>query len=202
MEKISVIIPTIWNGNYIDDFIDRLEKINRVGEVIIIDNNPSGINVDIEKYKKVRHVKMDENIYVNPAWNLGTKIALFNIIALGQDDILFDVDFLEHIDIEIDSLVGIGIECYSSDVESDIKLNIVENRNWGYATFLMYNKDSYINIPEDLKIWCGDDFLFNNFKNKFAISGLKVETKMSMSADLPIFDDIRNRDLENYEKYK
>jgi hypothetical protein len=87
-------------------------------------------------------------------------------------------------------------------VEYNPTIEDFDIRDWGFATILIYKKQSYIEIPEDLKIWCGDDFLFDKFKRKMAICGLPLETKMSVTAMLTIFDDIRNKDMENYKKYK
>jgi GT2 family glycosyltransferase len=194
MNKISVVIPTIWRGNNLVEFLSRLENSNRVGEVIIIDNSPSEKNIDLSIYNKVRHIKMDENIYVNPAWNLGTELAKFDIVALGQDDILLQLDFLEDIIFEDSTIIGISESCYKDDCRYDPKLIDVNVRNWGFGTFILYKKDSYHIIPNELKIWYGDDFLFKKFNNRKVINNLPMYKKVSITSDMSEFDQIKRND--------
>ena len=192
--KISIVIPTIWRGNNLVEFLSRLENSNRVGEVIIIDNSPSDKNIDLTIYNKVRHIKMDENIYVNPSWNLGTELATFDIVALGQDDILLQLDFLEDIIIEDSTIIGVDESCYKDDCIYDPKLIDVDVRNWGFGTFILYNKKSYHFIPNELKIWYGDDFLFKNFISRKVIINLPMYKKVSITSDMSEFNQTKIND--------
>ncbi len=209
MSKISVVIPTMWKGEYIEQVLNNLQNLNRVDEIIIIDNSPMDINVNISIFSKVVHIKMESNIFVNPAWNLGTKLAKNEIISLMQDDVFFNTDFFETIEIEDDCLIGVSVTNYppsnfSGEFRVEYNPQIVDcyKREWGYATLLMYKKSSYIEIPDDLKIWCGDDFLFEKFKKKMSIDNLPIKTRMSTTSDLPFFNDVKDMDVKNYEKYK
>ena len=194
MNKISVVIPTIWRGNNLAEFLSRLENSNRVGEVIIIDNSPSEKNIDLSIFTKVRHVKMDENIYVNPSWNLGTELANYDIVALGQDDILLQLDFLEDIIISDSTIIGISESCYKDDCRYEPKLIDALDRNWGFGTFILYNKKSYHTIPNELKIWYGDDFLFKKFTNRKVIINLPMYKKVSITSDMSEFDQTKRND--------
>jgi hypothetical protein len=68
------------------------------------------------------------------------------------------------------------------------------------------HKNNYIKIPEDMLVWCGDDYLYHQNR----ILGRQnytlvcpIQTKMSTTSDDPIFDEIKNKDLELYNlKYK
>lgn len=203
MSKITVVIPTMWRGDKLENLLDRLNTIDRIDEILLIDNSPSEININLSQHTKINHIKMEENIYVNPAWNLGTKLAKNEIVSFMQDDTIFNPEFLETIQIEDDCLIGIdrkNFPPFSTDYNPVVIDCAV--REWGYATILLFKKSSYINIPEDLKIWCGDDFLFHKFKFRKSILGLPLETKMSVTAMLPSFDDVRNQDEVNYQKYK
>ena len=71
MNAISVIVPTIWAFEPFPDYIKAVAELDDIKEVIIIDNNR-------EKRKnitdtKIKIMRQDENIFVNPAWNLGCK---------------------------------------------------------------------------------------------------------------------------------
>jgi hypothetical protein len=55
-------------------------------------------------------------------------------------------------------------------------------------------------------VWCGDDYLFHQNKlvgkqNYVLIS--PIQTKMSTTSDDPVFDKVKEKDLEMYNsKYK
>ena len=72
--KYSIIIPTMWRSELIHQMLPLYDRSEYVGEVIIIDNDPSKMP-DLSQFEKVRHYAMKENIYVNPAWNLGVSLA-------------------------------------------------------------------------------------------------------------------------------
>jgi hypothetical protein len=67
-------------------------------------------------------------------------------------------------------------------------------------------KSTYVKIPEDMLIWCGDDYLFHQTARTGkmnALMGCPIKTKMSATSDNPIFDEIKNNDKHLYEtKYK
>ena len=73
MEKYSIIIPTLWKSNRTDKLLKDLEECEYVDEIIVIDN--SSIYETDRTIGKIRMISKGENIYVNPAWNLGIKIA-------------------------------------------------------------------------------------------------------------------------------
>ena len=67
-DKYSVVIPTlqkVWSTTKV--LINTILKDENVGELILINNCGSSINLVNEKLKIVN---LQENIYVNPAWNL------------------------------------------------------------------------------------------------------------------------------------
>ena len=43
-------------------------------------------------------------------------------------------------------------------------------RDWGWGCLIMFDKKDWIDIPDDIKIWYGDDYIFKCFllkKNRF-----------------------------------
>ena len=74
MDKYSIIIPTLWKSNRIGKLLFDLIKCEFVDEIILIDNAGKFFE-HFEALDKVKLVQMGENIYVNPAWNLGIKLA-------------------------------------------------------------------------------------------------------------------------------
>lgn len=193
MTKISVVIPTLQkNILFLKNLILALEKDTNVDEIIVIDNSLKGFEVDSTK---LRLITPKENIYVNPSWNLGVKEAKNNIIALLNDDITIPDNFCSRIASKLKQEMGvvgyyedyveITPELVEQPAESEIEFKEIFARpeQWGIAIF--FYKSSYYEIPEDLKIHFGDDWLIHKNqeagKQNYMIVGQKIYHFSSMS---------------------
>lgn len=212
---ISVIMPTIWLGPYYASMLPKFNDHPIVGEIIIIDNDVKKINQEIVNLSKVRYVPQKENIYVNPAWNLGAKLAKFDKLCFYSDDVKFDISILDTIaeqittsnglfgfhkhvinlkDVEIDddgnfwNCTTLGPIRYSSEItyNKDIIFCEIEAMHPKYAICFFAHKQSYYDIPEELKIFYGDSYLFykNRIEGKanYEIQGADVLTFMGSSS--------------------
>ena len=94
--NFSVIIPTMWKSDLILEMLPIYEKTKRIKEVIIIDNDTDK-TPDFRPYKKVLHVPQSQNIFVNPAWNLGVALANHEIILANDDIRILDIEGLLNI---------------------------------------------------------------------------------------------------------
>ena len=162
--KFSVVIPTQWNLKNISNFehfLNILEKSKYVGEIIVIDNDNKNIKLDLSKYKKVKHIVNSENIYVNPSWNLGYSICNKNNKLIFANDDLKIYD--DNIDIIFDMLSKTTFEIVGLSYRND-NINVIEKidnfPSKNYGSFLYVKK--YYYIPEQLKIWAGDHYQFQN----------------------------------------
>ena len=76
---------------------------------------------------------------------------------------------------------------------------------WGCCFFL--NKKNWVEIPSNILIWGGDDYLFyqNNQILNYKIEGLKCYGGVSLTADDPsyesIFSPIKRQDMLNMREY-
>jgi hypothetical protein len=192
--KISIVIPTMWKSNKLEILLNNLNKCDVIGEILIIDNDYESKNIDTNQYNKVIYVKMDQNIYVNPSWNLGVSKSNFEIVALLNDDIVFDVNFFNQLSVADETIIGVAEQSYKDPSDTNFRLEETDNRNWGFGCMIIFNKKYYVQIPEELKIWCGDDYLFRKFKNKSIIKGVYFDTTMSVTSDLPIFNEVKSND--------
>ena len=200
MNKISVIIPTMWRSEKLEKLLKILSDCDRIGEIIIIDNDYNSKNINIDKYDKIIYLKMNENIYVNPSWNLGVSKSKFDIVAILNDDIIFDINFINNLDVDNETIIGASEQSYKDINDNNFRLEKTNNRNWGFGCIIIFNKKYYVEIPEELKIWCGDDFLFKNFNNRYIIRGVYIDTNMSTTSDIKSFDDIKKNDELIYKK--
>lgn len=203
---ISVIVPTMWKPPHLMKMLPILEDHSLIGEVIIIDNDTSKTNTDIHKYSKVVHVPQKENIYVNPAWNLGVSLAKFDKLCFLNDDVIFNtqcIDTLYDLITPKRGLMGFSEASYcgftpelfetlvQSGIGSDVSLeetNIYENETTSgmphayYGCVMFLHKQRFFKIPDEFKIYFGDLFVY--LMNAFAINrgeeiapGVKLVTK-------------------------
>lgn len=203
MDKFSVIIPTIWKSEYTFELLERYSKSNYVGEIILIDNAPTK---DIVMDKLI-HIKEDSNTYVNPAWNKGVKLSNYQNITISNDDILFDVDeYYNRLEKSTDILdlgyVGSHSENYTLEESKDINIELYDYKtnNGGWGCLFSFNKKLWKEIPEQLKIWYGDNWIHKTNQLILQLRGLAIKTNMSTSSDLSEVRDVRDNDTIEWNK--
>ena len=78
-------------------------------------------------------------------------------------------------------------------------------RDWGFGIVIAGHKKSYYKIPENIRIWHGDDYLVQlnneNAKINYVIDNVPIFTKMSVTSDLPEFEEIKNIDTLMYDRF-
>ena len=88
----SVIIPTLWRCN-LEDFYNTLRIFcgePQIKEIILIDNDitfKQTIKQNILNISyKIKYYPQQENIYVNPSWNLGVSKSSGEHLMIVNDD--------------------------------------------------------------------------------------------------------------------
>lgn len=193
--------------------LQQLVEDDCIAEVILIDNTAKGFEYPSEKVKVIVPKK---NLYVNPAWNLGVLNSSCDYIGLVNDDLIFPKNFFSQIFKFVSQTQNIGFcgiesvpktnENYFADYPAASILSFlkIEKRTlcWGSAIF--FRKENYINIPEKLKVFCGDDFLFyvslkNNYDN-YLVKNTNIFHLHSLTSGLKQFDKIKYKDQLLYKK--
>jgi hypothetical protein len=171
----------MWRSPRTLKLISDLVRCEKVGEVIVIDNNPE--NSITHDNSKVKIISNGQNNYVNPSWNMGVHAAAYPLIALCNDDINFNANKMFELEPESGDIFGIGENCYEIEREFDypVVTPTAARRN-GWGCLMMFRKEDYKPIDEQLKVSYGDDWLFLNFANRFNINGIRVETEMSTTS--------------------
>jgi hypothetical protein len=206
---ISVIIPTLFKVNRIYETLKELSECPFVDEIILIDNTDIKKDININK---VKYIFEGLNKFVNPSWNKGVEISTNNELCILNDDIWFDWsifgNIISHIS-EENGIIGMSSTNYTHPTVRDFKIEpILSNkktskgdRPFGYGCCFFINKKNWINIPEEMLIWAGDDFIFyykNNLIN-YEISGIECFGGMSVTSDdedlSRVFDPIKRNDM-------
>lgn len=226
--KISIIIPTLQKDlNILNTLVAELDLDENVGEIIIIDNSLNGYS---HKSSKLRVITPKQNIYVNPAWNLGIENAKYNVFGILNDDILLPRKFCIQVLNFINRTKNCGLIGLESSTSMEYTKNsfedlpetgelkfkkikhIYDNQDYFWGSSIFGEKENYYNIPEKMKIWCGDDYLLmcnNKAKKKnYAISGIKVKHYGCLSSSPVEFSPIKENDqifmsslCPHYKKY-
>lgn len=183
----------MWRSPRTLKLISDLVQCDRVGEVIIIDNNPNDGN--ISGGGKVKIISNGKNNYVNPSWNMGLHAATYPFVALCNDDINFDANKMFELEPEPGDIFGVGQICYEIEREFDYPtVTPITKRGHGWGCLIMFRKDDYTPIDERLKVSFGDDYLFKKFAEAYNINGIRVNTEMSTTSSEPEFIAISEQD--------
>lgn len=210
---LSVIIPSLFKIERFYKTLQELSNCNEVGEIVVIDN--TGIEKKLN-IPKLNYIIEPENTFINPAWNKGVSLAKYDKLCIMNDDIWFNFNYLTRISEFINSRIGmIGM---SEDNYNTPKPNFSISKkeklegypkgkmNYGYACCFFMHKSNWINIPEEIKLLGGDDYLFyyNNGLDNYVINGIHCKGSISGTLDNPSlinhFYPIKLNDLKEIEK--
>ena len=217
---ISVVLPTLWKIEF-NEQLNRLHQSNVVGEILLINNDRANTPswYDSEKYPKIVEIIPHRNIFVNPAWNMGVRMAKYENIMLQSDDVVsVNYDFLTDIDNQLqsnDCLIGVGKSCYDvtlvlNRTNDNIKFHDISNtaRDIGFGCMMFFRKNSYKHIPDEYLVWRGDDLLIDlfNHRNKQVLTIVNqplAGTKFGTTVDLPEFSwkEEKEGSVDKYNTY-
>jgi len=183
-DKFTVICPTLWLSESFPKFLPKLVECDLIDEILIINNNKR-FTPTIAPHEKLKVCTPEENLGVNKSWNIGVVSAKNNKLAIINDDVVFNTDVFEymlpHVS-EDKGLIGLNLNTEPSSYE----LVKTEHRYFGYACLFFIHKSNYSQIPESLKIYFGDDWLFESTKKRglinYYLQGFKIEGELSQTS--------------------
>ena len=203
-KELTAVIPTLLKDeDMLKNLLDSLCRDNSVKEIIVINNT-----TEMFEYSnpKVRILSQGKNLYVNPSWNLGVKEAKTEYVALINDDLIVPNNICTAILEKMDDNIGIaGIDTTgiieTKDANNNIvidansvKLNNVKNisfkpitfRPQKFGVFMLFKKSNYVEIPDELKIFWGDDWIIHQArklgKTNITVNGIKIIHLGSLSS--------------------
>lgn len=222
---ISVIVPTMWKPEHMLKMLPMLDNHPLIGEIILIDNDAAKTNHDLlNQLTKLSYHKFDENIFVNPAWNFGAKIAKYDKLFIVNDDVLINIVQLDQIYDQITSdkgMIGFSFLSYctytleafdslcNSGFGDTITIDPIDPREYPkssgmphpfYGSAFFVHKNSYFSIPEEFKIYYGDLYIYlSNLKNarpNYVIEDGLVMTEYSSTVSSMSLQQIINHESD------
>jgi hypothetical protein len=133
---------------------------------------------------------------VNPSWNLGAVKAKCDALLIANDDIhVPDIDHLLPMLLfwlREGIIIGPSKHCFVQKQTRKLlpwdmnNLRMAQKREYGFGVFMAVLRSSYMQIPEELKVWFGDSYLFDH------LTPYVFETEIKT----PMRSTSRNMDLQ------
>ena len=197
--NVSVIIPTLWRSRHIISLVDQLLSWDKLLEIILIDNNPNSRPPDFP-INRCTVLNFGENIYVNPAWNEGAKRARGRFLMICNDDISFEPKSLNGLFEKFRLSTVYGLHSRSFDYSGSLITDNDFYVGFGWGCLMILETKNYPFIPNDMKIFRGDDWIAFSHKNRRTFS-IPVSGELSASHK-GRFDAIKRQDAALFERYR
>jgi GT2 family glycosyltransferase len=184
---ISVIMPSMFYPEGVEERINELCNHPLVTEVILIDNTYEG--KELEPRNKLIHIQEKMNTGCNRAWNKGVSMAREDKLLIINDDVITDfgiIDKVHDLITEDKGMIGSGVTCWNFPDRTFGGLVPIYSRAARYASLFFIHKKSYTPIPEDLFNWYGDDWLFRESgKQNYDMTDWAMGGQGSQTIDKP-----------------
>lgn len=201
--KFSILIPTLFQTKNITKLVQAFEAHDLVDEIIVLDNTDQ-----LKGYtdKKLTILNGRAENYVNRSWNILVNYSKCEYYALLNDDILIDPNILYEVldhDWTIPSIIGLDFDSIVAqknlqNPEVIPMIDKYESMPFGWGQALFGKKSQWPEIPEYLKIWCGDNWLCNKL-NPFMLQNVFWEGEVETTSGQKQFNEIKQRDVQRWE---
>lgn len=192
----TCIIPTIEKSDKWKKQISFLVEHDKVDEIIIIKDLPKPEISAYYEFDKIKLFYTGGGYFCNGSWNMGVELAknAENII-LANDDIVFDpysINRMADINLELFGIIGLGTE-----------FKEVISRPFGFGQLMFMKRKHYTPIPEGIKHWYGDDWLFYQMsligKPNYTLDCRLFESELSASSGSEVVQLRIKKDAEWWE---
>lgn len=171
--NIRILVVNLNNKEYTKNCINNLlSQTYKNFKLTIVDQNSSeeGTQEFLETLTdlRIQIVRNEENQPLNHVWNWFHQTYTEEILCFLNNDVIITDNFIYDIMEVFNKETQVGIVVHSTNHESytakktPTEYTIVERdrymQGWDYSI----RRDLFTPIPEQLKTYCGDDFIFHN----------------------------------------
>lgn len=140
--KISVVIPTFSNKNFIGNLINNIKYLENCQIIVVNDNPKRRLNDPIFKSKNISLIENQQNLGFSKSVNIGISKATGNYVMLLNDDVLLsDTSFLNLIE-QFENNKNLLAISYAQ-IDNDGKIS-GKNRLFWENGFIQHSTDSNI----------------------------------------------------------
>jgi len=173
-----------------DGIVERVKEVCAhplVGEFILMDNTVEGGNIK-EEIPKLTYIEEGQNTFINPAWNKGAAMAKYDKLMFLNDDVITDFTLIDkvydHIT-EDKGIIGLGEGCWKYN-GGEFGVRPIHEFRGGFACLFFIHKNVYRHIPEDIKVWYGDNWLFEKTgRHPYEIINWEIGGQVSATINTP-----------------
>lgn len=174
---IRVLVINLNNKVYTETCINLLlkQKFNNF-KITLFDQNSNEIGTEeMLNYfedKNVDVIKNKTNDPVNSVWNWFYKTYTEDILCFLNNDVLIYDNFISDIMHVFENELYVGIAVHSTNhndyttKQETTEYKIVEPKKFMQGWDFSIRRELFTLIPEELKTYCGDDFLFHKLYQK------------------------------------
>ena len=175
--EIRVLVINLNNKDYTKNCINSLinQKCKNF-KITLFDQNSNQIGteemLDYFKDKNVDVIKNKTNDPVNSVWNWFYNNHTEDILCFLNNDVLIYDNFISDVIHVFEHEPNVGVAVHSTNhndytTKKEItEYKVVEPKNFMQGWDFSIRRDVFTLIPEQLKTYCGDDFLFHNLYEK------------------------------------
>ena len=164
---IEIVIPTLWKSPHIHEMLRKYDEHDLVSVIHIMDNAKEfhthyPNRLPLTKWR-VYQPEVYNDWVVNEAWNIGVrKCSDQSVVAILNDDILFDTDVFDFIirNYEKIGVLGMHKDNYTT-TEKDYKIIDIPHQDYGWGCVIFFYKWDWVEIPKELKLFYGDTWQFH-----------------------------------------
>ena len=197
----TYIMPTILKTDRWKQQLPLVLSHPLIKQVIIVMDMVEDINIDLSGFPNIEKCKViytGGGGYCNGAWNyaLEQPIPTENIV-LANDDIVYDTNIFDRIanlNLSEYGIIGAGTE-----------FKQVISRTHGFGQLMFMIKYHFTPIPEGIKHWFGDDWIFYNMsllKMPNYTIDIQIGTNLSESSQSQYVQDRIAKDFEYWDTIK
>jgi GT2 family glycosyltransferase len=159
----------MWRCEFFTAFLNDLLSFPAVGQVIVINNDIKSMPRDLPlHHPKFKMMLFGHNIGVNPAWNIGVKESKYDKICIANDDVVFDSKIFNRVDTVLgpdSGVIGIcpGVKEFNQPAFISGIGRIIPwsgQHTHGFGCLMFVHKSWYKPVPDGLKIYYGDNWIF------------------------------------------
>jgi len=204
---ITVVMPTMWRTPELKSSIEIMEQSPYITRIQLINNAKSAFfqaGINTWGNTKIRVYTPPENIYITASWNHGVLHADTDIVCLLNDDVVLPApawEFIANNWPEDAGIVGLGFNSLHI-LGGAYHLRATTARGYGFGAAMFIRRKNYLPIPEDLKLWFNDDWLFKYIPGQHYYMEGPFTGRMSATTDDPEFNEIKRQDAINWKKYE
>jgi len=207
---ITVVMPTMWRAQEIHQIISACMVTPAVRWIKIINNDApafAGAGISTWNHPKIRVFTPPQNIYITASWNQSVASSDTEFICLMNDDVVLEphaYDFILNNWPEDAGIIGIGQSKYNTlhQMGGHYLLYPVNQRPHGWGQCMFIKREAYKPIPEDLKLWFNDDWLFKYIPGQHYQMVGPHTGRQSVTTSDPAFNEIKRQDAINWKKYE